>query len=86
MAILIEVHVDDMTVDDYLELVRRMGLSGPPKGAISHRAVETDYGVKVVDEWESEDEFNAFFGSIAEHFEDMDYEPQVEVFAIIQER
>jgi hypothetical protein len=86
MPVLVEVYIDDMTVDDYLEVGRQMGLTGPPPGSISHRAVETDYGIKVIDEWESEDAFNTFFNSIVHHFEDMDYDPQVEFSAIIDER
>ena len=86
MAVLIEAHFEGMTVEDYLEMARQINVGGPPPGAISHRAVETDYGIKVVDEWESEDAFNAFFDKIAPIIEDMDYEADIEAFPIIKER
>jgi len=51
------------TLDQYDQVCEKMGLTpkGPgPAGAISHYATMTDSGLRVVDVWESREQFDKF--------------------------
>ena len=63
MAIAVQMDFDGATTDQYDEICGMMGLSpkGPgPKGAISHFATMTDSGLRVVDVWETREQFDKF--------------------------
>jgi hypothetical protein len=51
------------TLEQYDQVVEKMGLTprGPgPPGAISHWATKTDEGIRVVDVWETKEQFERF--------------------------
>ena len=63
MAVAIQMDFAGATLAQYDEICGKMGLTpkGPgPKGAISHFATETDSGLRVVDVWESMEQFDKF--------------------------
>ena len=63
MAVAVQLDFEGATLDQYDEVCRLMGLTpkGPgPAGAISHFATLTDSGLRVVDVWESREQFDAF--------------------------
>jgi hypothetical protein len=63
MAVAVQMDFDGATLDQYDEICKKMGLTpkGPgPKGAISHFAAQTDSGLRVVDVWESQEQFQNF--------------------------
>ena len=63
MAVAVDMKFQGGTLAQYDEVVRLMGLTpggaGPP-GAISHWAAETADGLRVVDVWESKEQYEAF--------------------------
>ena len=63
MAIAVEMDFSGATLDQYDQVLEKMGLtqggSGPP-GAISHWVTKTDDGIRVVDVWESKEVFERF--------------------------
>jgi hypothetical protein len=63
MAVAIQMDFDGGTLEQYDEICRKMGLKpkGPgPAGAISHFATTTDSGLRVVDVWETKEQFEKF--------------------------
>jgi hypothetical protein len=63
MAIAIQMDFEGGTTDQYDEICSRMGLTpmGPgPAGSISHFATMTDSGLRVVDVWETQEQFDKF--------------------------
>jgi len=63
MAVAVQMDFDGGTLDQYDEVCRKMGLTprGPgPVGAISHFATMTDSGLRIVDVWETREQFDAF--------------------------
>src|SRR2546426_1064561 len=63
MAIAVQMDFDGGTLDQYDEICQKMGLTpkGPgPAGAISHFATQTDAGLRVVDVWETKEQFEKF--------------------------
>lgn len=63
MAVAVQMDFDGATLEQYDEVCGRMGLTpkGPgPAGAISHFATMTDSGLRVVDVWETQAEFEQF--------------------------
>ncbi len=63
MAVAIVMDFPGGTLDQYDQVLKRMGLvpeGSPPEGAIFHFAVETDDGVRVTDVWETMEQFDAF--------------------------
>ena len=63
MAVAVQMDFEGATLDQYDEICKLMGLTpkGPgPKGAISHFCAKTDSGMRVVDVWESQEQFDAF--------------------------
>jgi hypothetical protein len=63
MAVAVEMSFRGATLDQYDQVIEKMGLtpgkSGPP-GAISHWVAKTDDGIRVVDVWESKERFERF--------------------------
>ena len=63
MAVAIQMDFQGATADQYDEVCQLMGLTpkGPgPKGAISHFATMTDSGLRVVDVWQTREQFDKF--------------------------
>ena len=63
MAVAVQLDFDGATLDQYDAVCQRMGLTpgGPgPTGAISHFATMTDTGLRVVDVWETQEQFETF--------------------------
>jgi hypothetical protein len=63
MAVAVQMEFDGGTLDQYDEVCKRMGLTpkGPgPAGSISHFATMTDSGLRIVDVWETKEQFEKF--------------------------
>jgi hypothetical protein len=63
VATAIQMDFDGATLDQYDEICRKMGLTpkGPgAPGAISHFATMTDSGLRVIDVWETKEQFEKF--------------------------
>jgi hypothetical protein len=63
MAVAVQMDFDGATLDQYDQICGKMGLTpkGPgPTGAISHFAAKTDSGLRVVDVWETKEQFDTF--------------------------
>lgn len=63
MAVAVQLDFEGATLEQYDQVCKLMGLTpkGPgPAGAISHFATMTDSGLRVVDVWESKEQFDAF--------------------------
>ena len=63
MAIAVQLDFDGGTLDQYDQICKLMGLTpkGPgPVGSISHFSTMTDSGLRVVDVWESREQFEKF--------------------------
>ncbi len=63
MTVAIQMDFDGATLDQYDEVCAKMGLApkGPgPAGLIAHYATATDSGMRVVDVWQSKDQFEKF--------------------------
>ena len=63
MAVAVQMDFEGATLEQYDQICGKMGLApkGPgPKGAISHFATMTESGLRVVDVWESQEQFEQF--------------------------
>jgi hypothetical protein len=63
MAIAVQMDFAGATLDQYDQILEKMGYAakGPgPAGAISHFATTTDSGLRVVDVWQSKEQFEKF--------------------------
>jgi hypothetical protein len=63
MAVAVEINFRGATLDQYDQVLEKMGLTqgGPlPPGAISHWVAKTDDGIRVVDVWETKEQFERF--------------------------
>ena len=63
MAVAVQMDFEGATTEQYDQVCQKMGLApkGPgPAGAISHFATMTDKGLRVVDVWESKEQFEKF--------------------------
>ena len=63
MAVAVQLDFEGATTAQYDEICKKMGLTpkGPaPAGAISHFATATDTGLRVVDVWETKEQFDKF--------------------------
>ncbi len=64
MAVAIEMNFKGGTLEQYDEVLKLMGLDDPnapaPDGAIFHWAAATDDGLRVVDVWETREQFDQF--------------------------
>ncbi len=63
MAVAVQMDFEGATLDQYDAVCGKMGLTpgGPgPTGAISHFATLTDSGLRVVDVWETREQFDTF--------------------------
>jgi hypothetical protein len=63
MAIAVQLDFDGMTLDQYDEVIKRMGFTpggqGGP-GVLFHWVTKTDKGLRVTDVWESREAFEKF--------------------------
>jgi hypothetical protein len=63
MAVAIQLDFPGATLDQYDEVIKKMGLTpgqGTPPGALFHWVTKTDEGICVVDVWESREVFDKF--------------------------
>ncbi|MCU1462319.1 MAG: hypothetical protein JWO37_2394 [Acidimicrobiales bacterium] len=63
MTVAVQMDFAGGTLEQYDEICGKMGLTpkGPgPAGAISHFATTTDAGLRVVDVWETKEQFEKF--------------------------
>jgi hypothetical protein len=75
MAIAVELNFPDATLDQYDQVIARMGFhpggSGGP-GGLFHWVMKTDGGIRVVDVWQSAEQFQRFaddqIGPITQEF------------------
>lgn len=63
MAVAVQMDFDGATLEQYDQVIKLMGFTpkGPgPAGAISHFATMTGSGLRVVDVWETKEQFEKF--------------------------
>ncbi|MDX6197839.1 MAG: hypothetical protein QOJ79_990 [Actinomycetota bacterium] len=63
MAVAVQMDFDGATLEQYDQICGKMGFTpkGPgPAGAISHYATKTDSGLRIVDVWETKEQFEKF--------------------------
>ena len=63
MPVAIEMNFKGATLEQYDEVLKLMGLDGDapaPPGALYHWAAETDDGLRVVDVWETREQYDKF--------------------------
>ena len=63
MPVAVEMNFSGATVDQYDQIIEKMGLTpggSTPAGAISHWAAKTDDGLRVVDVWETREAYDRF--------------------------
>jgi hypothetical protein len=63
MAVAIEMEFPGATLEQYDQVLNKMGLTprgAPAPGAISHWVAKTDDGIRIVDVWESKEQFAKF--------------------------
>jgi hypothetical protein len=62
MAVAIEMNFRGATLDQYDQILEKMGLTGGniPPGAIFHWVAATDDGLRVVDVWETREQYDRF--------------------------
>lgn len=81
MAIGVFFYPDDMTAEQYNEVLRRLEAAGQaaPKGRQHHFAFGQDQSLVVVDVWESFEDFDAFADHLAPILQDLniDAEPSL---------
>ena len=87
MAVAIEMDFKGATIDQYDEVVQKMGLTdgSTPPGAISHWVAKTDDGIRVVDVWETRDVFDRFAADqIGPYTREagMNEEPEIRVYDV----
>ena len=88
MAIAVQLDFEGGTLEQYDEICQLMGLTpkGPaPAGAISHFATKTDSGLRVVDVWQSQEQFDQFAQEQIGPFSakvGLDAPPEIEIFEV----
>lgn len=63
MPVAVEMNFSGATIDQYDQILEKMGLTpggSTPPGAISHWVAKTDDGMRVVDVWETREQFERF--------------------------
>ena len=63
MPVAVEMNFGGTTLDQYDQVLEKMGLTpggSAPPGAISHWVAKTDDGIRVVDVWETREQFDRF--------------------------
>jgi hypothetical protein len=64
MAVAVEMDFAGATLEQYDEVVKLMGLAGGsremPHGGLFHWVAKTDDGIRVVDVWDSKEQFEQF--------------------------
>ncbi|MDQ1375373.1 MAG: hypothetical protein QOJ09_2711 [Actinomycetota bacterium] len=88
MAVAVQMDFDGGTTDQYDEICQKMGLTpkGPgPAGAISHFATKTDGGLRIIDVWETKEQYEKFgqdqIGPLSQEV-GMTAPPQVQFFEV----
>ena len=78
MAIGVFFYPDEMTADQYSELLRRLEAAGQgaPKGRHHHFAFGDGQSLMVVDVWESQEDFAAFGDVLAPILEELQIEAE----------
>ena len=87
MAVAIEMNFKGATIDQYDQVIDKMGLTGgsTPPGAISHWVTKTDDGFRVVDVWETKDGFDRFAADQIRPYTreaGIDEEPEIRVYDV----
>ena len=88
MAIAVQMDFAGTTLEQYDQVIQLMGLTpkGPgPAGAISHFATMTDSGLRVVDVWETQEQFEKFAQEQIGPFSQqvgLSAPPQIQMFAV----
>ncbi len=63
MAVAVEMNFKDATLDQYDQVIQKMGFhaqgAGAPQG-IFHWVAKTDDGIRIVDVWESKEDYERF--------------------------
>jgi hypothetical protein len=60
MTVAVVMDFEGVTLGQYDQTMEIMGLEGNPEGALFHWVTATDDGIRVVDVWESREQFEAF--------------------------
>ena len=62
MAVALILDFKDATLDQYDQVIEKMGLTGgsTPPGALFHWVAKTDGGILICDVWERQEDFQAF--------------------------
>ena len=63
MAVAVEMNFAGATMEQYDQVIQKMGLTpkgGTPPGALFHWVAASDDGMRVVDVWESQEQFDQF--------------------------
>jgi len=63
MAVAVEMNFRGASTDQYDQVIQKMGLKqgGPmPPGGISHFVTESEGGLRIIDVWESKEQFQKF--------------------------
>ena len=63
MPVAVEMNFTGATLDQYDQVLEKMGLTpggSVPPGAISHWVAKTDDGMRVVDVWETREQYERF--------------------------
>jgi len=63
MPVAVEMNFSGATIDQYDQILEKMGLTpggSVPPGAISHWVAKTDGGMRVVDVWETREQYERF--------------------------
>jgi len=63
MPVAVEMNFTGATLDQYDQVLEKMGLTpggSTPPGAISHWVAKTDDGMRVVDVWETREQYERF--------------------------
>jgi hypothetical protein len=63
MAVAIELNFRGATLEQYDQVIERMGLTAggaAPPGALFHWVTKSDDGLRVVDVWETKEQFDRF--------------------------
>jgi hypothetical protein len=73
MAIGVFFYPDEMTADQYKEILRRLEAAGQaaPQGRVHHFAFGDDASLMVVDVWDSQEDFAAFGDVLAPILEEL---------------
>ncbi|HZO48826.1 MAG TPA: hypothetical protein VFB26_01660 [Gaiellaceae bacterium] len=87
-AVAVEMSFGGATLAQYDQILEQMGLSpggAVPRGAISHWVAKTDDGLRVVDVWETKEQFDRFarekIGPLSKQA-GIEHEPTIHVYDV----